>query len=340
MRYPFFPFKIDAQFGAVRSYGYHSGIDLNGLGGGNTDLNTPLFGISSGKKIESSLSDRAYGNILVYELRGPWGTYWCRYCHLNSINPVDVFTENIVVAYMGSTGSSTAAHLHIDLFIKKPPFWRFSAATIEQLHEYFIDPVVFFDTYKDFSGGGIDMPATDSSIYKGLDLSNKESMKVAVDVWDQVVHGGKELLEKEVLDKLREESKKLGVVVEKLKGVEVAHEQEIIALKQQFQQQTKDETIRLKSIISDQDTQISTLNKQVLNTMGDWKSRFLSRKFLLAASTALFDLMVAVAILLGAKPDPGALAQVLTALHTAVALFAIPEAISDHQERMAFAPKS
>lgn len=340
MQWPFEPFKIDEGFGGLRSYGYHSGLDLNGPSGGNTDCNTTLKPLCAGQHTFSSLSDRGYGNIFVYEIVGPWGKYYVRYCHLNAFNPLNCFSKDAIVGYMGSTGNSTACHLHLDIFIKQPPHWRFSATTKEQLDEYFTDPITFMETYKNIGSESISMTEeTESSIYKGLDLTNKESMKVAVDVWARFATGGEELVAKTLLDKLREDSKQLEKYKERLKGIEATHEQEIIALKQQAQQNTEDETLRLKSQLKDADNLISNLRQQMLNNQGDWKARFLSRKFVLSAATALFDLAVAIAVLFGAKPDPMALGQVLAALHTAVGVFAIPEAISDHQERMTVANK-
>ena len=155
-RNPHEPFKIDQKFGVPVSYGPHEGLDTNGLGGGNTDCNTPLFPliVDSAKAHFQSYSSSGYGRMLVYQVETPRGPRWIRYAHLNEIlvKNGEVLFENIPVARMGNTGNSTACHLHWDVFRKKPPGdnWRWWPKTKDQLLEYMIDPLEFVSVYKDY----------------------------------------------------------------------------------------------------------------------------------------------------------------------------------------------
>lgn len=151
---PHEPFKIDQEYGKLVSYGPHEGWDTNGLGGGNTDCGTPLFPlvVESAKAIFQSFSDKGYGRLLVYQVETPRGSRWIRYAHLQEIlvKNGDVLHENVPVAKMGSTGNSTACHLHWDIFKKEPPNWRWFPANRTVQDEYMIDPQEFIDVYADY----------------------------------------------------------------------------------------------------------------------------------------------------------------------------------------------
>lgn len=153
---PHEPFKIDAKFGVPVSYGPHEGWDTNGLGGGNTDCNTPLFPlvVDYAKAIFQSFSTAGYGRMLIYEVGTPRGPRWIRYAHLNAIlcKNGDILHTDRQVAKMGSTGNSTHCHLHWDIFKKKPPAtnWRWYPKNKTELNEYMIDPQEFINVYGDY----------------------------------------------------------------------------------------------------------------------------------------------------------------------------------------------
>lgn len=147
MQYPFTPFKIDSRFNQQVIYGKHEGLDLNGLGGGNTDCNTPIESISEGVCVHVSQSTANYGNLVVIETIFNGVTYYLRYCHLNviSVRPNDVVKVGTQVGTMGSTGNSTACHLHFDILKQKPAFWRFYTQNVT---DWFVDPIWFIENYK------------------------------------------------------------------------------------------------------------------------------------------------------------------------------------------------
>lgn len=175
MPYPFTPFKIDSDFNANVSYGKHEGLDLNGLGGGNTDCNTPLQSISSGKCVHISQSTKDYGNLAVIEVTWNGVTYYIRYCHLNiiSVRPGDMVKIGTQIGTMGSTGNSTACHLHLDILKKNPSNWRFYTQSVT---DWFVDPKWFILNYKEES-----MPDTIQVERKDWERARK-SMDILKDV--------------------------------------------------------------------------------------------------------------------------------------------------------------
>lgn len=142
---PFEPYKVDQTFKNPTTYGPHEGWDINGLGGGNTDLNTPLLAVADGEIVHVSESTKDYGKLLVLRCKTLLGDRWVRYAHCNSF----MFTSGPVkrgdvVAFMGSTGNSTASHLHFDVLKKQPSSWRYYGKA--SFSEHFEDPNIFFDT--------------------------------------------------------------------------------------------------------------------------------------------------------------------------------------------------
>lgn len=113
--------------------------------------------------------------MLIYEVLTPQGNRWIRYAHLNEIlvKNGDVLEENTPIAKMGSTGNSTACHLHWDIFKKIPPDWRWFPKNIEQLNEYMIDPLEFVDVYKDYKKPSSDKTRTEAEWQTERDERNK-----------------------------------------------------------------------------------------------------------------------------------------------------------------------
>lgn len=195
-----------------------------------------------------------------------------------------------------------------------------------------------------------------SETYKGLDLSNTESVKAAIDTWKDVIDGKyvKKSELKSVQDELEGVRGELKTTQGKLEKalkqaaettpteaweeqkrlIEEKHEKEIEAIRMQQDERIEDATKILKKNLTEAKGEISRLNDELLQARQSWKHRFTSRKFLLTVPTAIFNMGVAFAVLLGFHPDPGALATALTSLNAVVALFVVPEAITDHKERL------
>lgn len=146
MRYPLdIQFKIDQKYGDKTDYGYHDGVDMNGLGGGNTDLGTLLKTVTRG--IITSVHDHqtGWGKHLHLKFETPFGTRWAHYAHCQEIlvREGQEVEEGIVLAKMGNTGTSTASHLHFSIK-NKPTGVDAVAKTLEELKSW-EDPLVFID---------------------------------------------------------------------------------------------------------------------------------------------------------------------------------------------------
>lgn len=148
--WPFEPYKIDTYFNKPTSYGTHEGCDFNGLGGGNTDCGYELKSICSGEVVNVSTSSGNYGKLLVIKTTYSGTTYFVRYAHCQDIlvQSGNRVREGQVVALMGSTGNSTACHLHLDVLKNNPPHWRYYTQNVT---EWFVDPVWFIKNYKEDS---------------------------------------------------------------------------------------------------------------------------------------------------------------------------------------------
>ena len=146
--YPFEPYKIDTEFNKPASYGPHEGLDFNGVGGGNTDCGFEIRCVYPGTVILSSKSNANYGNMLVVECDTPRGKRWVRYCHLDERRITSgAVKRGEVLGTMGSTGNSTACHLHLDVLTKKPSNWRFYSKNVTA---WFEDPeIIINDTIED-----------------------------------------------------------------------------------------------------------------------------------------------------------------------------------------------
>lgn len=140
---PFEPYKIDTGFNKPASYGPHEGQDRNGLGGGNTDCGTPIKCVFDGVVIHTSDSTKDYGNLVVIESETPSGIRWTRYCHLGEYYATSgLVKRGDIIGTMGSTGNSTACHLHLDVLKKEPPHWRFYSKDVLTWYE---DPDVIIN---------------------------------------------------------------------------------------------------------------------------------------------------------------------------------------------------
>ena len=206
MRYPVGKNKEDFEknwyvaqgYGARTSYGYHEGVDLNLKTGGNTDLGQPIYCIADGEVTSVHFHpSRGFGNHLHIKHVINGKTYYSHYAHCQEIfvKRGDKVKEGQKIATVGSTGNSKFAHLHFA--IKNQPTGIEGIARTKADLSKWENPLQFIKTHM-----------SSSQYYKGLDLNNKDSMKVAVDMWYAVVKEGK-YVEKEKYEELKEALKKM-----------------------------------------------------------------------------------------------------------------------------------
>lgn len=175
-------------FGVTRTYGLHSGIDSNGPDGGNTDCGTELHIMLDGEVIHYSESTQGYGKMLVIECNTPFGKRWIRLCHLQKALVTSGFVQaGQVVALMGTSGNSTACHLHWDVIKKPMRNWRTYARDRATLEEYFEDPLVFMtrleNEMQDSGGEFIERTQFISDAYMALtgERPSEDTMKWRLD---------------------------------------------------------------------------------------------------------------------------------------------------------------
>lgn len=111
----------DAQpFGEQNDYrhGRHTGQDLNGIGGQNTDLDEPVYAAGRGMVVYSGEPSPEWGNVVVLAHRLPenGGIVQTLYAHLNKR---DVRVGRMVcrgerIGSIGTAGGRYLAHLHFE----------------------------------------------------------------------------------------------------------------------------------------------------------------------------------------------------------------------------------
>lgn len=154
----------------------HNGLDY-GLPSG-----TPVLAPHTGKVIEASSDPTGYGNYLKIENDKEGSVL----AHLREfkVSVGSSVSEGDLVGYSDNTGNSTGPHLH----------WGYYTLPRNRQNGYagFTDQAGLLPPRGETTGGG------SVTNYKGYDLDNKESMKVAVDLLVRVQGG--EFVEKSKYD--------------------------------------------------------------------------------------------------------------------------------------------
>jgi hypothetical protein len=179
MRSPVKKIYITQKFG-VTPYAYamfglqgHNGLDMRAFlhngercyEGGKSEVFAP----HDGKVIENSMDTNGYGNYIKIENDKEGSVL----AHFSAKSPKAVgatVKEGELVGYQGTTGNSSGIHLH----------WGYYTKPRDRSNGYngFINQEGLYQPWGE----------TMAVMYKGLDLTNQDSMKVAVDIWDEVTN--------------------------------------------------------------------------------------------------------------------------------------------------------
>lgn len=98
--------------------GHHSGDDINGIGGMNTDLGDPVYAIGSGLVVYRGEPSPGWGNTLILAHRTNSGKIQLSmYAHLQNIHAAygDIVHRNETLGTVGTAHLRYPAHLHFEM---------------------------------------------------------------------------------------------------------------------------------------------------------------------------------------------------------------------------------
>ncbi len=98
--------------------GFHTGDDLNGVGGRNSDLGDPIYAIGNGRVVYTGEPAAGWGNVVVIAHRDKkQRLLHSMYAHLEAISVAkgSVVGRGEQVGTVGTAGGAYLAHLHLEL---------------------------------------------------------------------------------------------------------------------------------------------------------------------------------------------------------------------------------
>lgn len=114
--------NISSPFGWRTLYGRpdnHIGIDIS-TGSGPYIYNKPIVASNSGVVKTAIYSNKGYGNYIIIDHGGNNFTLY-GHCASLAVKRGDYVTQGQTIAYVGSTGNSTGAHLHFEIRLNGTP---------------------------------------------------------------------------------------------------------------------------------------------------------------------------------------------------------------------------
>lgn len=98
--------------------GHHTGDDLNGIGGMNTDLGDPVFAAADGLVVFAGEPSPGWGNIVVLAHKDPEGKpIRTMYAHLRDIRTTlgTLVARGQIIGTVGTANDNYPAHLHFEI---------------------------------------------------------------------------------------------------------------------------------------------------------------------------------------------------------------------------------
>lgn len=113
-------------FESTASGSYHDGEDWNGDGGGNTDCGDAVYAPANGRIVNRQQISTGFGHALVLEHRLPDGrtTQTILGHHESLVRTHGVVRRGELIGYVGTTGNSSACHLHWGHRNPGDPYWN------------------------------------------------------------------------------------------------------------------------------------------------------------------------------------------------------------------------
>lgn len=99
--------------------GHHTGDDLNGIGGENTDLNDPVYSVANGLVVYAGEPSSGWGNVVIIAHRvGDGEVIHSMYAHLHEIAAWSgkVVARGDLIGRVGTGNGNYLAHLHFEVF--------------------------------------------------------------------------------------------------------------------------------------------------------------------------------------------------------------------------------
>ncbi|MFB9994484.1 M23 family metallopeptidase [Deinococcus oregonensis] len=126
---------LDPEYFRSRGY-WHTGIDMNGPNGYDTDQGDSVYAIRDGKIVWVGVGMGDWGNMVIQEFQVNGKTYWAQYAHVQYTGKNgQAFKPTVgmqvkagaLVAFVGKGNAKPPmwAHLHLTIFHTKPPRWDF-----------------------------------------------------------------------------------------------------------------------------------------------------------------------------------------------------------------------
>lgn len=249
--YPITPYKISSEFNEKVKYGPHEGLDFNLEGTwGDQDCGTEIKCIYPGEVILSTNASTAYGNMVVVECEGPEGTRWVRYCHLKERRVKSgLVKRGDVIGTMGSTGNSTACHLHMDVFKRRPTNWR---NYYKNVLDWYEDPRILMEV----------------DIIDEMPDWMKQLLKTQLGIDPEAKEGEIRGRVGEITDKLRnydDLKKRIADLEKEFAGAsgEAAEYEERLRISEQGRKRVEEEVISIKRELQNREAEITQRDKRI-----------------------------------------------------------------------------